>query len=350
MSFWFTSVEQVIWYFLYVARRDSPLQGNSLWTSRVPTSIVFCSRSTLMQILLTICVDLYFPGFAPRHAWHACPSFLSNSRQLIKHPGKMPKWNQSWLLWKGPQKTTEPKTRKRTTGNRHWAGNSCGKMFFAECRWPRFWLERFFLAHSALMTKDMSPTWWYPNLDWSWQDRTFFALHCRTFFALHCLHHAEFSAAAFWAPTKRWCNRCGRLKLWPICWTVSGCFSMYSLYHVTKMHQGPVLNWYSIFSKSFTSFLWWDSEHGTVSEFLPWFAPRSDRHVERSASIGLGGTVRFCLWSDCIDAGCWRGIVGYVWWKHGAFGCCVVTLAEQLFTSALHPFGVNHGKPIRNHH
>lgn len=59
MSFWFTSVEQVIWYFLYVARRDSPLQGNSLWTSRVPTSIVFCSRSTSMQILMTICVDLY---------------------------------------------------------------------------------------------------------------------------------------------------------------------------------------------------------------------------------------------------------------------------------------------------
>ena len=118
---------KVIWYFLYLARCDSPLQGNSLWTSRVPTSI---ARSTSMQILLTICVDLYFPGLAPRHAWHACPSFLSNSRQLIKHPGKMPKWNQSWLLWKGTQKTTEPKTRKRTTGNRRWAGNSCGKMFF----------------------------------------------------------------------------------------------------------------------------------------------------------------------------------------------------------------------------
>ena len=38
------------------------------------------------------------------------------------------------------------------------------------------------------------------------------------------------------------------------------------------------------------------------------------------------------------------------WWKHGTFGCCVVTLAEHLFTSALYPFdGVNHGKPIRNH-
>ena len=49
--------------------------------------------------------------------------------------------------------------------------------------------------------------------------------HDSTFFALHCLHHADFSRAAFWAP-KRWCNRCGRLKLLPIDWTVLGCFSV----------------------------------------------------------------------------------------------------------------------------
>ena len=43
------------------------------------------------------------------------------------------------------------------------------------------------------------------------------------------------------------------------------------------------------------------------------------------------------------------GMIGYVCWKDGAFGCCVVTLAKHLakhhlFTLVLHPFDdVNHG-------
>ena len=50
-----------------------------------------------------------------------------------------------------------------------------------------------------------------------------------------------FPGAACLAP-KRWWNRCGRLKLAPICWTVPGCFSMCSLYHATRMHQDSLMN------------------------------------------------------------------------------------------------------------
>lgn len=63
-------------------------------------------------------------------------------------------------------------------------------------------------------------------------------------------------------------------------------------------------------------------------------APGADRHRKERQHWFGGETVGFCLTALMQAA---ERIIGYVWCKHGAIGCRVGTLAEQLFTFAVHP-------------
>ena len=190
------------------------------------------------------------------------------------------------------------------------------------------------------MTKEMSPTGWYPSLDWSRQDRTC----CPSLLAPCWLFPVQ--------PV--WPQRGGGIDAegWNLHQSVgqfqdvSVCAASTMPPECTKtpLWMDKVYLFLEFHTFSVVRFSAW--ARGIVSaSACTWGSQRHRKERQHRFGgeklVGSGDLIAF--------RNCWReGIIGYVCWKQDPFGCCGGTLAQQSFTFALHSVDVV--SPILNHH